>query len=66
MNDLHDEIRRFEQRFPQYAIAYGGDGTVLECIEKTAGRKAVFPFRNYALCSKHMHRLEDFLSGKDG
>lgn len=66
MHDIKSQIALFEKQHPHYAVAYGGDGTVLECVEKNGGKKAVFPFRNYALCSKHSHRLEDFLSGKDG
>lgn len=66
MDEIFSKIREFEKSHPQFAIAYGGDGTVLDCVEKTCGKKAIFPFRNYALCKKHEHCLEDFLAGKDG
>lgn len=66
MQDIISQIRDFEKKHPQFAVAYGGDGTVLECVEKTHGKKVIFPFRNYALCKKHEHCLEDFLAGKDG
>ena len=61
---LHDRIAEYEAA-NKVAIAYGGDGTVLDVVRKTAGRKPIIPIRNYSCCSAHESRLEDLLSGKD-
>lgn len=66
MFDYREAIAQFEREHKNIAIAYGGDGEVLNVVQRTEGKKAIIPFRNYGLCEKHLLRLDDFLSGKEG
>lgn len=66
MRDYTAEIEQYEKAHKNIAIAYGGDGEVLNVVKRTEGKKAVIPFRNYGLCDKHATRFDDFLFGKDG
>ena len=62
MNDeILEKISRYESAHKNIAIAYGGDGTVLDVIRQTSNKKAVIPVRNYGLCNKHEHYLESIL-----
>ena len=64
--DIAKQIEEYELKYKGIEIAYGGDGEVLEAVARTNGKKSIFPFRNYSLCDDHLHRLEEFLSGKEG
>ena len=63
--ELRNRIEEYERKQPNVKIAYGGDGQVLRAVEKFP-KKCIIPFRDYGLCEKHEHRLEDFLDGKEG
>ena len=54
-------IAQFEVKNKNFAIAYGGDGTVLDVIKKTNGKKAIIPVRNYGLCEEHKNILAEIL-----
>ena len=54
-------IAQFEAKNKNFAIAYGGDGTVLDVIKKTNGKKAIIPVRNYGLCEEHKNILAEIL-----
>ena len=62
--DIKAKIEAFEKKQKNIAIAYGGDGEILKVIKQTDGKKAIIPFRNYALCDEHANRLENFLNHK--
>ena len=61
---LLSKIAEYEKKHSNVAISYGGDGTVLDVVKKTKGKKAVIPVRNYGLCEIHQHYLADILDGK--
>ena len=63
--DIKAQIEAFEKRQKNIAIAYGGDGEILRVVKQTGSKKAIIPFRNYALCDEHAGRLESFLSCKE-
>ena len=52
--DIKAKIEAFEKKQKNIAIAYGGDGEILKVIKQTDGKKAIIPFRNYALCDEHV------------
>ena len=58
---IEDSIKSFEKANKTCAIAYGGDGTLLEVARANAFKKAVFPIRNYGLCDEHKLLFEELL-----
>lgn len=62
IKDYRVQIEAFEKSSKNIAIAYGGDGEVLNVVRRTEGKKAIIPFRNYGLCDKHLDRLDDFFA----
>ena len=62
--DPAERIREFQRKNRQFVIAYGGDGTVLDAVNQTAGKKAIIPVRNYGLCGLHKNYLDGILDGK--
>ena len=64
MTELEQKIKEYENK-NKVVIAYGGDGTLLKKVHETNGKRIVFPFRDYALCAAHKHRLDMFLDGKE-
>ena len=47
----------------QFVIAYGGDGTLLNVVAKTKGKKGIIPIRDYARCDAHKDLLEEVCTG---
>lgn len=60
---LHDKIAAYEAAH-KVAIAYGGDGTVLDIVRQTNGKRPIIPIRNYSCCSTHADFLDKLLDGK--
>ena len=56
-----NSIQKFYKIHPHFAIAYGGDGTVLNVI-KDNPNKTIIPIRNYGLCEKHKQMYNMLLS----
>ena len=61
--DINSKIAEYEKKHKNIAIAYGGDGTILDVIRQTKGDKAIIPIRNYGLCKKHADYLMSILDG---
>ena len=61
--DEAELIRQFEEQHKDIAIAYGGDGTMLNKVAEVWKKKSIIPVRNYARCSKHAHLLEEICTG---
>ena len=62
-NLLQQKIAEYEKKTKNIAIAYGGDGTILDVVSQTKGDKAIIPIRNYGLCKKHADYLMSILDG---
>lgn len=45
------------------AIAYGGDGQLLEVVSRVGNKKGIIPIRNYGRCAKHANLLEEVVEG---
>ena len=60
---FQQKIAEYEKTAKNIAIAYGGDGTILDVIRQTKGDKAIIPIRNYGLCKKHIDYLLSILDG---
>ena len=60
--DYSKAIANYEKQH-KIAIAYGGDGTVLDVVRKTNGKKSIIPIRNYGLCEEHQGMLQKILDG---
>ena len=58
-------IDSFEAKHKDIAIAYGGDGTLLQVADAVGLKKGMIPIRNYARCKEHANLLEDVCLGKD-
>lgn len=52
-----EKVEQFNAKYPTVAIAYGGDGTLLETIAANP-IKNIIPIRNYGLCEKHKDVLD--------
>ena len=61
--DINSKIAEYEKKHKNIAIAYGGDGTILDVVRQTKGDKAIIPIRNYGLCKKHADYLISILDG---
>ena len=46
------------------AIAYGGDGELLNIASCIGTKKGIIPIRNYGLCEKHKGILDDVVEKK--
>jgi len=56
MNYIGDieAIKSFQDRHPEIAVSYGGDGEILKTWrEAKASGKAIYPVRDYGRCEKH-------------
>ena len=62
-NLLQQKIAEYEKKTKNIAIAYGGDGTILDVVRQTKGDIAIIPIRNYGLCKKHSDHLMAILDG---
>lgn len=61
--DLAARIAEFEAKTKNVTISYGGDGTVLDRVRETLGKKAIIPIRDYACCEQHKGMLDEVLDG---
>jgi hypothetical protein len=59
--EIWEQIKNFHLDNPEYAIAYGGDGTLLKQISFFGMGRKFIPIRNYGCCQKHEHRLQKVL-----
>jgi NAD kinase len=59
---MHTSIEEFEKTNKKFAIAYGGDGTLLRTFHQNPD-KSILPIRNYGMCKKHENILNDVLNG---
>ena len=62
-NQFQQKIAEYEKKTKNIAIAYGGDGTILDVVRQTKGDKAIIPIRNYGICKKHANYLMSILDG---
>ena len=63
LDALRARMDEYEKKHKPIAFAYGGDGTVLDVVRATGGRRAVIPVRDYGLCGRHAGYLESILDG---
>jgi NAD kinase len=66
--DINTRIEEFERKTKNIAIAYGGDGTLLQKFHELLDdngcpKKAILPIRNYGQCKHHLHLIDDVLNG---
>lgn len=59
--EIWEQIQNFHLGNPEYAIAYGGDGTLLKQIQFFGMGRRFIPIRNYGCCPLHENRLQKVL-----